>query len=50
MNDEKGIALEIMNMRNKSVNASVYVDYENLVKRLKEYNVNPISDLDFLKN
>jgi|BioPla2DNA2_1021312.scaffolds.fasta_scaffold16573_2 uncharacterized LabA/DUF88 family protein len=49
MNDEKGIALEIMNMRNKSVNASVYVDYENLVKRLKEYNVNPISDLDFFK-
>ena len=33
----------------ESKNACIYVDYENILRRLRPYGVHPINDLDFFR-
>ncbi len=38
---------QIINNRNDKIKAKVFIDYENVKSRLKEYNVSPIEDINF---
>lgn len=40
---------EIFENTNKSINAAIYVDYENVLKRLKEYKIHPVNDIDMFR-
>lgn len=46
----KSICADIRGKDNKDVNAAIYVDYENVLMRLREYNLHPVNDLDLFKN
>ncbi|MFR8734595.1 MAG: NYN domain-containing protein [Clostridium perfringens] len=41
--------MEEINSKKHTINASIYVDYENILRRLRVYGVHPINDLDFFR-
>lgn len=38
-----------INKNKPKINIAIYVDYENVFKRLKNYGVNPVNDLNFFR-